>query len=394
MDEQNTNKATNTEPVVQPQPSISGSPDVSPVPQVGTQPNFTPANKSKKPLLIGVILAVIVLAGAALAGTYVYMNNKPEKVLADAFANTASDLLDKKPASTIGELSFESKGDTPAKVNLKFDGKSNGENGQGSAEVTVTFDGKTYNVKTSAAVFGEDEFYFKIENLKKTVDTLVANQPEFKLYTSTLDPIISKLDNQWIKVTKDDLKQFGMVDEQKVDKCSAAVQNLKLSKDDKKQLKKLFKENQFIVASEKLKTEKAADESSFHYKLDFNDKAAESFAKQVIEMKSLSTVKKDCGIDQKDIEEGFKKSTTEEEKNDVKPVVELWVGKKSRRPTKFKVTASDKEFTLDFNTELKLNTKNVTVEKPTDSISVNELKAEFEKLIPTAATSTTDFQNL
>jgi hypothetical protein len=53
-----------------------------------------------------------------------------------------------------------------------------------------------------------------------------------------------------------------------------------------------------------------------------------------------------------------------------------------------------KRQTLDFNTELKLNTKNVTVEKPTDSISVNELKAEFEKLIPTAATSTTDFQNL
>ncbi len=394
MDEQKTNEATNNEPVVQPQPSISGSPDVSPVPQVGPQLNFAPAKKSKKMLFIGIVLAVIVLAGVVLAGAYVYMNNKPEKVLADALANTASDLLDKKPSSTIGELSFESKGDNPAKVSIKFDGKSSGENGQGSADVTVTFAGKTYNVKTSGVVFGEDELYFKIENLKQTLNTLVASQPEFSLYTSTLDPIISKLDNKWVKITKDDLKQLGMADEQKVDKCTAAVQNLKLSKDDKKQLKKLFKENQFIVASEKLKTEKASDESSFHYKLDFNDKAAEGFAKQVIEMKSFATLKQDCEISQKNIEESFKNESPTTKDDDVKPVVELWVGKKSRRPTKFKVTASDKEFALDFNTEIKLDAKNITVEKPTDSISVNELKAEFEKLVPSSTTSTTDFQDL
>lgn len=396
MEEQKKTTVSSAEPAVQPQPTVAGAPDVSPVPHTpSVGASFaTPQKPAKKPLIIGIVVALLVLIGAGVASAYIYMNNKPEKVLADAFTNTASDLLDKKPASSVGELTFESKGDTPAKVNITFDGKSSGENGQGSADVTVTFAGKTYNVKTSAVAFGESEFYFKIENLKKTLSTLTASQPEFAMYTDVFDPIVSKLDNQWIKVTKDDLKQLGMADEKKVDKCTAAVQSLKLSKDDKKQLKKLFKENQFVVASEKLKSEKASDETSFHYKLDFNDKAAENFAKQVIEMKSFATVKKDCDIDQKDIEDGFKNENKAEEKDDVKPVVELWVGKKSRRPTKFKITANDKEFSMDFNTEVKLNAKDVTVEKPSSSISVNELKKEFEKLMPSSATSTTDFQNL
>jgi len=111
-------------------------------------------------------------------------------------------------------------------------------------------------------------------------------------------------------------------------------------------------------------------------------------------MESFATVKKDCDIDQKDIEDGFKNESKAEEKDDVKPIVELWVGKKSRRPTKFKITANDKEFSMDFNTEVKLNAKDITVEKPSSSISVDELKAEFEKLMPSGATSTTDFQNL
>ena len=49
---------------------------------------------------------------------------------------------------------------------------------------------------------------------------------------------------------------------------------------------------------------------------------------------------------------------------------------------------------MDFNTEVKLDAKDVTVEKPSDSISVNELKKEFEKLMPSSATSTSEFQNL
>lgn len=388
--EQDGNQTSQGGPAMQQQPAIGSQAVQDGVPQMRTK-------KSKKGLLVGIIIALLVLVGGGVAtGVYVYMNNKPEKVLADALTNTMSDLLGKSPSSSVGSVTFESKGANGAKIMIKFASKSAAENAQGSADVTVAFAGKTYNIKASSVVIGDKELYFKVENLRKTVNSLTANQPEFTMYADALNPMIKKLDNQWIKVTQDDLKELGMVDDQKVDKCTAAVQNVSLSGDDKKQLKKLFKENQFVVASEKLKTEKAAGESSFHYKLDFNDKAAEGFAKQVIAMQSFATVKKDCDINEKDIESSLK-SEESSKKDQVKPVVELWVGKKSRRPTKFSITASDKEFTLDFNTEMKLNDTDVVVEKPSKSTSIEELKAEFEKLYSSANSNTlntSEFENL
>lgn len=369
-------------------PATSG-----PVQPVMPPPVLVP-KKSKKKLLIGLVVLAILLVGGGALAAYTYLNNKPEKVLADALANTASDLTEKKPSAMIGTLTFESKGDSPVKIAVKFDSKASGENGQGSADVTVDFSGKTYNVKASGVVFGEEEFYFKIENLKKTIATLIGNQPEFATYSQLVDPIVAKIDNRWIKVTKADLQELGMADEQTVDKCTTALQNLKLSKDDTKQLKKLFKQNQFIVAGETFKAEKVGDEDSFHYKLDFNNQAAENFAKQVIAMPSLSGVKTDCGIDEKDITDGFKKEDSTASKTETKPVVELWVGKKSRRPTKFKVSANDKDVTVDFTTQVNLNARDISIEKPTSSVSVDELKAEFEKIVPSASSNVSGFENL
>lgn len=380
-----------TEPTVQPQPAVGGTPNVTPAPQpISTvQPVTQPPKSSKKRMIIsGVILAVLLLLGIGAFLGYNYLNNKPEKVLADALTNTMSDIVEKKPASTIGQLVFESKGDTPVKATIAFDGKYSGENSQGSAELTVDFSGKTYNIKTSAVVFGEEEVYFKIENLKRTIADIINSRPELDSYSEVIDPLISKIDNRWIRITKDDLKDLGMADEQTVDKCSNALQNIKLSKEDKKQLKKLFKENQFIIASETLQSETVADESSFHYKLDFNNSAAENFAKQVISLKSFEGVKNDCGIDEEDIEDGFKQgSETSQRNNEPKPVVELWVGKNSRRPTKFRVSANNKEVVVDFDTQVKFSDQTVNIEKPSSSVSIKELQAEFEKLVPSANSS-------
>lgn len=355
-------------------------------PKTQSQPAAVQNNtkqRPKKKLLIGLLVAAaMVLAGGAGAATfYVTQNNKPEKVLADAFTNTVADTLEKKPAVMAGKISFESKGDTPVKVAIGLDGKSSGENGQGSADITVDFSGKTYNIKTSAVVFGDEEFYVKVENLQETVNTLVGSQPEFSSYSQIFEPVIAKIDNRWIKVTKDDLKEFGMPDEEKLDKCTSALEAVKLSNPDKKALKKLFKENQFIVAGEELGSESISGEKSFHYKLDFNNQAAENFAKQVINLESFAEVKRDCELDEEKIADGFKEGDSKTKKDDVKPVVELWVGKKSRRPTKFRVAASDKEFAVDFDTTVKFDAKDVTIEKPSSSISITDLKDEIQGIM-------------
>jgi hypothetical protein len=343
------------------------------------QPPSTRGGSKKK--LVGLVTAgVVVIAAIASGATYIHLNNKPEKVLADAFTNTVSDVLEKKPVSSVSAVVFESKGATPAKVSVKLDNKSDGKNGQGRADIIVDFAGKTYNVTASAVVMGSNELYVKVENLKKTLQTLAGSQPAFSSYTEAFDPVITKIDNRWIKITSQDLKELGMPDEDKVDTCAKAVESVKLSKSDKNKMKKLFKENQFVVADEVLGSEAVSGEKSFHYKLDFNDKAAEGFAKQVINLDSLKQVKKDCDIDESKVSDALK-SSEKGSSSDVKPVVELWIGKKSRRPTQFKVTASDKEFALKFDTTLKLNATDVVVKAPSGSISVTELQAEIEKVM-------------
>ncbi len=392
-EDQNQQSAPNVEqqPVpVGPYPAPE-SPPVQPPSSVVSQVNPLPKRKKMKLFIILVLLAIVVVSGGALAATYVYMNNKPEKVLADALSNTINDTLEGKPTTTLGSVVFESKGAQAAKVTVKFDSKISGENSSASADATVAYEGKTYSLKTSTAVFGDSEYYFKIENLKKTVGSIVTAQPAIGTYVAPMDPIITKLDNNWVKVTKEDLKQFSGTGEQDFDKCTEAVKNLKISTPDQKQLKKLFKENQFIVASENLKIEAIEGEKSFHYKLDFNNAAAEKFAKQVIAMESFKTIKADCEINEKQIEEGFKQAKDSSKSSKIKPVIELWVGKASRRPTKLRVSAHDKDVTLDFNTQVKLGASGVDIQKPSSFITVNELKTEFEKL---QQTNTTVLQNL
>ncbi|MFO0970824.1 MAG: hypothetical protein U0520_00525 [Candidatus Saccharimonadales bacterium] len=370
------------------------------VPQTPTPPPATfvtppePANlrkSNKKGLFIGFALAfVVLLTGGGAFAFYNYQNNKPEKVLADALANTISSFGEESSSTTLGSLTYEYKGDQSVKVKVAFEGKATGEDGQGSADITLDFAGRMYTVKTSAVVFGEDEVYFKVEKLKALVDQLLLNNPEAAAYGEYVNPIVAKVDNRWIKITKNDISKLSSASKDEVDTCTEALKSFKISKDDSKQLKKLFNENQFIVVSEKLKNQTAANESSFHYKLDFNNAAAESFAKEVITLESFKTIKQDCELDEKKIAEGFKDAKDGVAKEASKPVVELWVGKKTRRPTKFRVSADDKDITVDFSSEFRFGAEDVLIERPKKSISVTDLKEEFERIMPSATSARVD----
>ncbi len=74
-----------------------------------------PANlrkSNKKGLFIGFALAfVVLLTGGGAFAFYTYQNNNPEKVLADALANTISSFGEKSPSTTLGSLTYEYKGD-------------------------------------------------------------------------------------------------------------------------------------------------------------------------------------------------------------------------------------------------------------------------------------------
>lgn len=338
-----------------------------------------PAQKPKNNKLFKIILlvATVVLlfgAGGVLA-YYQIMNNKPEKVLADAMVNSLTDILNKKPTKFAGMFSFETKSDQKFKISIKFDGQNSGENSTANTEAKINFAAYEYNIKTTAMVFGENEIYVKFGNVEETLDTVAKNSPLIATYVNEFKPVIQKIDNRWIKITNDDLKQLGS-GERDLDKCTKSYNNLKFSKQDTKKLKQLFKENQFIIVSQQKANEKINGESSFHYIIDFNNQVTQKFFEQVIELPSMERVKQDCEINKSDFQQSAKKF--EEQSNSAKPIFELWIGRKSRRPTKVSVKASNTEATLDFNSTIKLGASPIEFVRPNNTISIIELKRDVE----------------
>lgn len=329
-----------------------------------------------------VIIGVLVMIGAIVSAYVVFarFNNMPEKVLADALSNTVADIVRGNPGSSVGILKLESRGQLPYTLSLDFETKSSDTAGAGVVNAHILFAGKSYVIAAAATVI-DDEYYFKLDDLNKTLQEAANNQPVVAAYKSYLDPIISRLDNKWVKVTQDDLRLLGGLNKQVVDKCPLAVKNMTLSKTDQKQLKKLFLENQLMVVSETLKSQNIDSESSFHYRLDFNNQAATAFAKNVFNMQSFRAVKAACGITDKELESSFQGQAISKVQAH-KPVVELWVGKSSRRPTKFKLTFDDTSIAVDFTSQINLRAKTSKIDKPTDSVPIADLRAEFEKLIP------------
>lgn len=352
--------------------------------------------RTKRRILLIALLTLLTFLIVGAVGAYAYytiQNNKPEKVLADALSNTMTDLLDRKPSSAIGSVKYEFKGEDEGTISLDFSSKVAGDNYQQEATMKIKMGEIDASFKGSMIGIGTEEAYVKFDDLQKTLDQLHKSQPEYKTLTQSYEPIIKKIDGRWIKIDKDSLVDYGFAEsEEEVDKCSAAFTNLRISKDDQKQLKEAFLSNQFAIASEKLPKESIDGESSYHYKLDFNEERSIQFVKSIIELESFKALKADCDLKPEDYDKQIEdlKKSAESQTEKVKPVIELWVGSKTRRPTKLKVSTQDSTLTMEFVATIKINGSSIQVEAPEESLSIQELKSDFDALLGAELSSTSE----
>jgi len=369
-----------------PGPIASGS--MPPMPPGPAYPSYGPPPK-KRPgkKLLAIVAAVLILGLGGGVFAYVQiMNNSSEKVLADALTGTMADVLDRKPSQAVGTIKIESKdADRPVKLTIDLDAKLVADNSQIGAKVDLTMETMQISLSGTAIVQGSEAVYFKLDNLGKTVDQIIAEEREYASLKTRYQPIIDKLDGKWIKIDKNSLAELGFdTSKEEIDKCSQALENLRISKDDQKKIKHSFTTHQFAIASEELPAETVDGDKSFHYKLDLNEEAGLHFAKELVELPSFAGVKKDCEIEQKDLDkalEDLKKDVKEQtdKEVDTKPVFELWASKKTHRPTKFKITLDDKEVSMENITMVKINASNISIDIPKESTSISELAKSFEE---------------
>lgn len=347
--------------------------------------NTNSSSKKKRFLLVAVIvfLVLLIIGGGGGFAYYTAMNNKPEKVLADALSNTIKDVLDRNPSSMIGSVKYEFKGEKKGSMNIEFNSKISGGNTQQEASLNLKSDEIDFTIKGAVITLSTNEVYVKFDDLKKLTEQSSKSNPDLATYVESFKPIIDKIDSKWIKIDKQSLVEFGFVEsEEEVDKCTKAMADLRVSKDDKKKLKKIFLDNQFMIATEKLSKEKVDKESSYHYKLDFNEEKSIKFSKSVTDLESFKGVKTDCKVKNEDYDKQLTelKNNAGREADQIKPVVELWVGAKTRLPTKIKITTNDETLTMEFDSKIKINDKSFKIEAPAGSINIKDLKTEIESL--------------
>jgi hypothetical protein len=356
------NQSTNPEQSPAPTPFQANNPSQPPVSPV-------PVKRRNKKLIIGIIVAAVIVvlgAGSVLAYNFWYQN--PDKVVSDSLVNA----LKAKSLTFTGSLDMTS--DT-TKAKIKIDGVAG--QAQGSVNVKATFDmeGQQIALNGSGLMGSSGDLYFKVANVKDIVKSYREAVPVES--QAIFDQLVAKIDDRWIKISADDMKQFSE-DTGTAQKCFNDT--LKKFQNDKAAINEvatIYKKNKFLTIEQNL----GIKNGSLGYTVKANDNAAKGFAKAFKDtriFKSLHECDSSFTVDEDKAVDSDKKSTSETR-------MELWVSQWSHEITK--VTAVDETGPdkVSFVFEPVFN-KTVNVTVPEKAVTLNELKAEIETLIQSVYT--------
>ena len=354
-----------------------------------------PAKSKKKMLLVGGIIAAVVVLGGGIAFASWYQS--PDKVLLDSLVNTSK----AKQAGLTGTTTIETK-DVDVSVNLAS--KSSQETGSIKADVTLKlksgqFADEEFKVTADAIAVKKDEVYFKISNLEKALDSFVSSFAESyadqyrkmgypitdaevgQLRTqlkAQFQGVVGKIDDQWIKMSADDLKDDS-------DESTCVTDAFaKISTDQKlaTEILDVYKQHRFLTIKQHLGTK----DGSFGYLLDLDEDAAKKFGEGVESTEFGKELVK-CDSDM------FKKSDSSSKKSDdslKNGRFELWVDEWSHRITRvvFRGESSDTATTqMKLSGELKLdyNVKLDDIKAPEGAKSIKEIEADIKALTGSAS---------
>lgn len=342
-----------TVPIVQP---LGQQPQQSPVPEV------TPAKPNKKRRLIVIISALVLLLLAAAAAAYFFWYQNPNKVVSDGIMNA----IQAKTITYTGSLTTT--GD--AKVKIDFTGENASDSGKLGANVTFDFENESYTLGADVLVDSKKDFYFKVKNIDSLVENYRGTVPTES--QALFDQIIAKVNDKWIKISAEDLKNYSADAAQAQTCMTDAAKKIQEDQQVKNQLTDLYKKHPFIVIDEEL----GSKDGSLGYKLVPNDEQSIAFTKGLRETdvyKSLQKCDPTFTIKDEDLKSSDDKSEP----------VELWVDRWSHNITKF--TASDEEdgTKADIIFEPEFN-QNVSIETPKDATTLQQLQADVEALVMSA----------
>ncbi len=324
-----------------------------------------PKKKSKKGLIITLIIVALVLIGGGVGfAIWAMIYESPEVALRDAFANVWKE----DNVKIDGSLAVKSNG---SDVKLDIEGARSGKNISGSGTFEVTYGGQEIKVKYSASYIDKGNLYFKLDGLKDLVDSLnldetMASGSDFSdILSSILGSVVEKVDGSWYKIEADDIKEYNSG-------AGCVLENLGslFEQDSMDAIANSYKDHSFIELDKDAKVEES--DGAKYYTIKINKREGVEFVKNA-KSSSLESLRKCIDADNAKASESDDNGTT---------VVKVGVTPWSHKLIGVKVKG-DNSSSLD----LKIKYDKVDISEPSGAKSIEQLMEDVQEAISGAMTA-------
>ena len=350
--------------------------------------------KKKTGLIIGLaIAAVAVIGGGVGAIAYLNWHESPEQTLADAISNVWNAKNIQAEATITGEA--KDKDSDFSKIELKMNMIAT-QNAASMSINTLSIDTKengSYSLNVESAYSLDDDIYFKIGGIKEAFDGAMKNvdkdeAEELEAISGMVGGVIEVLDNQWIKIDSDLLKEMGVKDQYDCYKEKAKALS---SEDFKKKVAEIYENHGFIALKDD-KVVKTEDGLSY-YSIKIDNKESEAFGEEVEKLDEVKALTScfDSKLDTDDDEdEEWDDDLDLEFNDDIKKEDEqrdydLLVGISGWNHTLKAVEAKSSDDDADMSIKLNLSYDEKAVELPGDAKNAKDLVEELKKAIQSSA---------
>ena len=350
--------------------------------------------KKKTGLIIGLaIAAVAVIGGGVGAIAYLNWHESPEQTLADAISNVWNAKNIQAEATITGEAKDEDS--DFSKIELKMNMIAT-QNAASMSINTLSIDTKengSYNLSVESAYSLDDDIYFKIGGIKEAFDGAMKNvdkdeAEELAAISGMVGGVIEVLDNQWIKIDSDLLKEMGVKDQYDCYKEKAKALS---SEDFKKKVAEIYENHGFIALKDD-KVVKTEDGLSY-YSIKIDNKESEAFGEEVEKLDEVKALTScfDSKLDTDDDEDDERDDDLDLEfnddikKEDEQRDYDLLVGISGWNHTLKAVEAKSSDDDADMSIKLNLSYDEKAVELPGDAKNAKDLVEELKKAIQSSA---------
>ncbi len=345
------------------------TPSETPVVSDASEPMSPVPQKSKKPLIIGIIIAailIVLLGGGSLVYGLWYQN--PDKVVSDALMNA----ITAKSSTYVGTMNINN---SDTKTAISLTAKQTGKTGSIDTTVSTTASGKTYSLDGSALVDSTGDMYVKVDKLAALVADFKDQINVFvdATQSSAIDQLVTKIDGNWVKVSTADLKGVSGATATAKTCASDALNQFQSDKAAMSEVTDLYKKHPFITIGKNL----GVKDGSNGYVITNNQAAFKDFLESLKTTKIYATLH---GCDST-FTINTASITTAAASDTQNSTVELWVSSWSHQITKLNFNDTASDGTTTTMTITPTYNQPVQITAPQSSTTISQLQSDITAIM-------------